>query len=148
MLIQTITGESIPVDRGPGVDPVYAGTVNGEGTLEAQASGPVGDSLISRIVASVREAQSGRAPVERRITRFAAVYTPVVVILSLLVMLVPPLLLLGARAGGGVPDWLLWHTWFYRGLVILVIACPWRRWSSPHRWQSSAVWRSCGGGES
>ncbi len=67
---KTITGESMPVVRGPG-DPVYAGTVNGEGTLEVRASGPVSDALISRVVAQVRASQSGRAPIERRISRFA-----------------------------------------------------------------------------
>ncbi|MGC8638703.1 MAG: heavy metal translocating P-type ATPase [Isosphaeraceae bacterium] len=119
---KAITGESIPVECGPG-DPVYAGTVNGEGTLEVEASGPLGDALITRIVAMVREAQSGRAVVERRITRFAAIYTPAVVMLSILVMLVPPFLL-WASVGGGVPGWPTWYTWFDRGLVILVIACP------------------------
>ena len=87
---KTITGESVPVVREPG-DPVYAGTVNGEGTLEVRASGPVGDALISRVVAQVRASQAGRAPIERRISRFAAIYTPIVVGLSLLVMLGPPL---------------------------------------------------------
>ena len=117
---KTITGESVPVVRGPG-DPVYAGTVNGEGTLEIRASGPVSDALISRVVAQVRASQSGRAPIERRISRFAAVYTPMVVGLSLLVMLGPPLL---AAFGGHGWDWDLFREWFGRGLVVLVIACP------------------------
>jgi Cd2+/Zn2+-exporting ATPase len=117
---KTITGESIPVECGPG-DPVYAGTVNGDGTLEVRASGPVSEALISQIVAMVREAQTGRAPTERRIGRFAAVYTPVVVVLSLLVMLIPPPWI---WASGNATGWILWQTWFYRGLVILVIACP------------------------
>jgi Zn2+/Cd2+-exporting ATPase len=119
---KTITGESVPVERGPG-DSVYAGTVSGEGTLEIEACGPVSNSLISRIVAQVREAQAGRAPVERRISRFAAIYTPVVVVLSLLVMVVPPLLN-WAAGSGSMPPWPVWHAWFYKGLVILVIACP------------------------
>src|SRR5208282_2043686 len=120
---KTITGESVPVERGPG-DAVYAGTVSGEGTLEIEACGPVSDSLISRIVAQVREAQAGRAAVERRISRFAAIYTPVVVVLSLLVMVVPPLLIWAAAGAGSMPPWPLWHAWFYKGLVILVIATP------------------------
>ena len=120
---KTITGESVPVERGPG-DSVYAGTVSGEGTLEIEACGPVSGSLISRIVAQVREAQAGRAAVERRISRFAAIYTPVVVVLSLLVMVVPPLLIWAAAGAGSMPPWPLWHAWFYKGLVILVIACP------------------------
>jgi Cd2+/Zn2+-exporting ATPase len=118
---KAITGESVPVTRGPG-ESVYAGTVNGEGTLEIEASGPLSDALISRIVAQVREAQSGRATIERRIDRFARIYTPAVVLLSMMVMFLPPLLGLAvgdqAAAGG------LWSGWFSRGLVILVIACP------------------------
>ena len=86
---KTITGESVPVLREVG-DPVYAGTINGEGTLEVTASGPASDALVSRVVAQVRESQAGRAPIERRISRFAAVYTPLVIGLAILVMLVPP----------------------------------------------------------
>ena len=114
---KTITGESVPVLREPG-DPVFAGTVNGEGTLEVEAAGPLGEALISRIIAGVREAQGRRAPAERRIGRFAAVYTPVVVVLSLAVMLVPPLV---STLAGHPADW---AGWFSRGLVVLVIACP------------------------
>jgi len=119
---KTITGESVPVVREEG-DPVYAGTVNGDGTLEVTAAGPVGDALISRIVAQVRSAQAGRAPIERRITRFAAVYTPLVVGLSFLVMVGPPLVSF-AVGGDGAWDWGVWREWFGRGLVVLVIACP------------------------
>ena len=57
---KTITGESVAVLREPG-DPVFAGTINGDGTLEVKASGPVGDALISRVVAQVRASQAGRA---------------------------------------------------------------------------------------
>jgi Cd2+/Zn2+-exporting ATPase len=118
---KTITGESIPVDRGAG-DTVFAGTVNGEGTLEVKAAGPVSGALVSRIVTQVREAQAGRAAVERRITRFAAYYTPAVVVLALLIMILPPLFL---RVFPAVPlPSSSWYDWFYRGLVVLVIACP------------------------
>jgi Cd2+/Zn2+-exporting ATPase len=119
---KTITGESVPVLREAG-DPVYAGTLNGDGTLEVTASGPVGDAVISRVVAQVRAAQSGHAPIERRISRFAAVYTPLVMALSVLVMLVPPILTLASRATSGESSE-VWRDWFGRGLVILVIACP------------------------
>ena len=119
---KTITGESVPVVREPG-DPVFAGTVNGEGTLEVLASGPVGDALISRVVDQVRANQAGRAPIERRISRFASVYTPIVVGLSLLVMVVPPLLALVQGDVSGW-DWSLFRESFSRGLVVLVIACP------------------------
>ena len=119
---KTITGESVPVSRGPG-ELVHAGTVNGEGTLEVEASGPLDDALITRIVEQVRAAQAGRAPVERRISRFARYYTPAVVIVAVLVMTVPPLqawLFGGAQA----VSWPLFREWFMRGLVVLVIACP------------------------
>jgi Cd2+/Zn2+-exporting ATPase len=115
---KTITGESVPVPRGPG-ETVFAGTVNGEGALEVEAAGPLGSALISRIIAQVRSAQSSRAPVERRIGRFATVYTPAVMVIAGLIMVVPPLVRLGtAEADPG------WATWFARGLVVLVIACP------------------------
>ena len=119
---KTITGESVPIVREPG-DPVYAGTISNDGTLEVIATGPVGDAVISRVVAQVRATQSGRAPIERRISRFAAVYTPLVMGLSLIIMIVPPLM---ARALGGAHsgNWGGWADWFGRGLVVLVIACP------------------------
>ena len=121
---KAITGESVPIERGPS-DPVYAGTTIGEGTLEVEASGPASDALITRIVNQVREAQAGRAVIERRISRFARFYTPAVVLLSALVMVIPPLLLLagsGGQGAGWAPE--VWHDWFYKGLIILVIACP------------------------
>ena len=119
---KTITGESVPVLREEG-DLVYAGTINGDGTLEVTASGPVGDALISRVIAQVRASQAGRAPIERRISRFAAVYTPIVITLSLLVMLLPPLWVL-ATGGPTAADGGAWREWFGRGLVVLVTACP------------------------
>jgi Cd2+/Zn2+-exporting ATPase len=119
---KTITGESQPVLREAG-NPVYAGTINGEGTLEVTAAAPASDALIARVVAQVRSAQASRAPIERRITRFAAVYTPIVMGLSLLVMVVPPLVSWGFGAQG-TWDWGIWREWFGRGLVVLVIACP------------------------
>jgi Cd2+/Zn2+-exporting ATPase len=114
---KAITGESVPITRERG-DVVFAGTVNGEGVLEIEASGPVGDALISRVIAQVREAQAGKAPVERRLARFAAWYTPMVVAVAVVVMLGLPLARLAAGANAG------WFDGFSRGLVVLVIACP------------------------
>jgi Cd2+/Zn2+-exporting ATPase len=111
---KAITGESVPVLREPG-DEVFAGTVNGDGTLEVEATKPLDDSVVARVVERVRQAQAGRTPVERTIERFATFYTPAVVVLALLVMVVPPLLL--SDTGG-------WRHWFNQGLVVLVIACP------------------------
>jgi Cd2+/Zn2+-exporting ATPase len=119
---KTITGESVPVLREPG-DPVYAGTVNGEGTLQVSAAGPAGDAVIARVIAQVRESQAGRAPIERKISRFAAVYTPIVIMLAILVTLIPPLAAL-ATGDWGALSWAVCREWFSRGLVVLVIACP------------------------
>jgi Cd2+/Zn2+-exporting ATPase len=114
---KAITGESVPVLREVG-DDVFAGSVNGEGALEIEASGTLDDSLIAKVADRVRQAQAARAPVERTVERFASWYTPMVVLVSLVVMLAPPLF----RVATGVPgDWAIW---FGRGLVVLVIACP------------------------
>jgi len=115
---KAITGESVPVLREPG-DQVFAGTVNGDGAIEVEASGPLGDALISRVIAQVREAQAGKAPVERRLASFASWYTPLVVAAALSVMILAPPL---AHLATGRPT--DWSAWFSRGLVVLVIACP------------------------
>jgi Cd2+/Zn2+-exporting ATPase len=119
---KAITGESVPVLREES-DPVYAGTINGDGTLEITAAGPVRDAVISRVLAQVRSAQTGHAPIERRISRFAAVYTPMVVGLAILVMVVPPVIAFATR-GDSASNFGAWRDWFGRGLVVLVIACP------------------------
>ena len=114
---RAITGESVPVLREEG-DAVHAGSVNGDGALEIEAGGPLEDALISRVAERVRQAQAARAPVERTVERFANVYTPIVALMSLAVMLAAPLVQLATGHPGD------WATWFGRGLVILVIACP------------------------
>lgn len=107
-----ITGESIPVEKEPGAQ-VFAGTVNGEGALEVRSTRPASDTTLARIIHSVAEAQASRAPSQTFVDRFARVYTPVVVGAAFLIFLLPPLLGLGA-----------WGEWFYRALVLLVVACP------------------------
>ncbi|MCC6905507.1 MAG: cation-translocating P-type ATPase [Anaerolineae bacterium] len=113
-----VTGESLPVNRKPG-DPVFAGTINGDGVLEVEVERAASDSTISRIVRLVEQAQSQRSSAERFIDRFAGWYTPLVVVLAALVALVPPLLL-----GGPLLDTPDTHGWLYRAFALLIIACP------------------------
>jgi len=114
-----ITGESVPVTRGPD-DEVFAGTINGAGALEIETARAAGDSTISQIVRLVEEAQSRRSPAERFIDRFARWYTPAVVALAALLAVVPPLFF-GAPFFD-LPDGT--HGWLYRALALLIVACP------------------------
>ncbi len=106
-----ITGESLPSAKEPG-DPVYAGTVNRDGTLEIEVTRAANDTTLARIIRRVEEAQTRRAPTERWVDRFARVYTPLMMALAAVVAVVPPLVFGDFAA------------WFYRALVLLVIACP------------------------
>jgi len=122
-----ITGESVPVDRGPG-DEVYAGTFTETGYLELEATTDAAGTTLSRIIDLVREAQAEPTETEQFVDRFATYYTPAVVALAVLTAAVPPLLIDGSATVGlaGLThtftgDWL---TWFVRGLTLLVIACP------------------------
>lgn len=107
-----ITGESLPVGKAAG-DEVFAGTVNQEGSLEIRVTAPANDSMLARIIHAVEEAQSERAPIQRLVDRFAAIYTPAVFVLALAVAVLLPVFsettLLQA---------------VYKALVLLVIACP------------------------
>lgn len=89
------------------------GTLNGEGALEVRSTRPAADTTLARIIHSVEEAQASRAPSQSFVDRFARVYTPTVVAAAVALALLPPLLGLGG-----------WGEWFYRALVLLVVACP------------------------
>lgn len=114
-----VTGESMPVPKEPG-SPVFGATVNGAGALEVRVTHAFHESVVARIARMVTEARSKRAPIERLVDRFAAVYTPAVVVLAAAVAFLPPLLLGQPLLGeiDGRPGWL------YRGLALLVVACP------------------------
>lgn len=107
-----ITGESIPIDKQAGAE-VFAGSVNAQGLLEVRVTKLVEDTTLARIIHAVEEAQATRAPSQSFVDRFSRVYTPAVVGAAVLVFLLPP-----------VVGWGAWSTWFYRSLMMLVIACP------------------------
>ena len=107
-----ITGESMPVEKKSG-DTVFAGTINGEGSLEAKVTKASTDTTLAKIIKLVGEAQGQKAPSQRFVDRFAKIYTPAVFVVAILVLLSGPLLFNGA-----------WLEWTYRALVLLVIACP------------------------
>lgn len=107
-----VTGESVPVAKEPGAA-VYAGSINANGELQVEITRTAADNTIARIIRMVEEAQAAKAPTARFIDRFSRWYTPAAMVVSALVILVPPMLL-GAD----------WFTWVYRGLAVLLIACP------------------------
>ncbi|MBB4842216.1 Cd2+/Zn2+-exporting ATPase [Paucibacter oligotrophus] len=107
-----VTGESVPVDKTVG-DELYAGTINQNAALEFRVTALAGDSTLARVIHAVEEAQASRAPTQRFVDRFAALYTPAVFVLALALALLAP--------------WLLGWSWtqsVYKALVLLVIACP------------------------
>ncbi len=107
-----ITGESLPATKQEG-DEVFAGTINNEGFLEVRVTKLSGETVLSKIVKMVEEAQRLKSPTEKFIDRFARIYTPAVILLALGVALIPPFLL----------GWDL-YAWVYRALTLLVTSCP------------------------
>ncbi len=107
-----ITGESTPIEKGTG-DEVFAGTINHDGAIVVRVTHAAGETVLAGIVRLVEQAQQQRSRSEQFVERFARWYTPAAVIGAALLCVVPPLVF-GAA----------WSTWFYRSLVLLVIACP------------------------
>jgi Cd2+/Zn2+-exporting ATPase len=107
-----ITGESVPVAKGPGAG-VYAGSINADGALTIAVAAEASDTTLARIVRLVTEAEAGKAPTARFIDRFSRFYTPAVLAVAALVAVVPPL------AFGGDP-----LAWIYKALALLLIGCP------------------------
>jgi len=107
----SITGEPVPVSVGPG-DSVTSGYVNTESLLTVRAEKALSESMVTRILNSVENAAAGKPKIDRFITRFSRVYTPVVVAVALAVAVVPPLM--GED----------WHYWTYTALSFLVMSCP------------------------
>jgi len=107
-----ITGESVPVTKHAG-DEVYAGTINNEGFLEIKVTRKSDETLLSRIVKFVEEAQKKKSSTERFIDKFSKYYTPSVMLLAVIVATVPTFVF-------RFP----FDEWFYKALVLLVVSCP------------------------
>lgn len=107
-----ISGESLPRVKSSG-EKVFAGSINGESALQVRVEKMPADNSIARIIHLIEQAQASKAPTARFIETFSRYYTPVVMLLAALVVLLPPL-----WAGAD------WQTWLYRGLALLLIACP------------------------
>ena len=107
-----LTGESVPVDKKAN-DPLMAGSIVNDRVIEIQITSAQGENAIDRILHLIEEAESRKAPLERFLDKFSRWYTPAMMLLSLLVIIIPPLMF-GQS----------WDTWIYRGLAMLLIACP------------------------
>lgn len=106
-----ITGESVPVSAKPGSQ-VLSGCVNLEGLLTLQVEKPLSESMVTRILNSVEHAAASKPKIDRFITRFARVYTPIVIALAAATALIPSLI-----TGN-------WTYWVYTALSFLVMSCP------------------------
>ena len=112
---KALTGESVPRDLAPG-DSILSGCVNLTGAVKVRTVKAFGESTVSRIIELVEHAGERKSRSEAFITRFARVYTPIVVIAALLLAVVPPLF-----SGSFLQAF---PTWLYRALMFLVVSCP------------------------
>ena len=108
-----LTGESVPRKIVVN-DEILSGGINTSGVLKVKVTKKFGESTVSRILEMVENAASKKANTEKFITKFAKVYTPIVVALAILIAVVPSIFIKDA----------LFSTWLYRALVFLVVSCP------------------------
>lgn len=113
---RALTGESMPKDIGVG-EAVISGCVNLSGVITVKVTKEYGESTVSKILELVELSSAYKSKSENFITRFARVYTPIVVICAALLALLPPLFL-------GMGDLNIWRDWVYRAMTFLVISCP------------------------
>lgn len=106
-----LTGESLPRDIKVG-DNVISGCVNMSGLIRVRTTGTFGESTVSKILQLVENSDNGKANTEKFITRFAKIYTPIVVACAVLLAVIPSII-----TGE-------WMTWINRALIFLVISCP------------------------
>lgn len=116
-----LTGESIPRRVSVGSE-VLSGSINKQGVLEIRTTRHAGDSALARILDLVENATENKTKSEQFVTRFARVYTPIVVYSAIALALIPSLII-GFKTGNW--NWqATWNTWVYRALMFLVVSCP------------------------
>lgn len=108
----SITGEGIPADKKKG-DEVFSGTINGQGALEIEVTKRAEETIISKIIHLVQEAQNEKPPSQLFVERFEGIYAKVVVTAAVLLMTLPPYLF----------NW-TWNDTIYRAMIFLVVASP------------------------
>ena len=108
-----LTGESVPREVNVGSE-ILSGAINNNGVLKVKVNKEYGQSTVARILELVENASNKKAPTEKFITKFAKVYTPIVVAISVLVAVIPPLVIKDAT----------FSEWIYKALSILVVSCP------------------------
>ncbi len=114
----SITGESLPQSASKD-DKILSGVVNIESPITIKATKTYGDSTVAKILDMVENATNKKTKSEKFITKFAKIYTPIVISLAFLVAIVPPIFF-GIKDG----NWATWSDWIYRGASMLVISCP------------------------
>ena len=112
-----LTGEALPRDVEPG-SAILSGSINLNGLIKVRTTKEFGESTASKILELIEDASSRKSKSENFITKFARVYTPIVVYAAAALALLPPLFL---TLTGGQP---MWGEWFYRALTFLIISCP------------------------
>lgn len=119
---KALTGESMPVNVETGSE-ILSGSVNLNGLIRVEVSGEYAVSTVAKILDLVENQTAKKAKTENFITKFAKVYTPIVVGLAVALAVIPPLVT-ALFAGGSIGDPALWKQWVYRALTFLVVSCP------------------------
>ena len=112
----SLTGEAYPVFKAKG-DKVRSGTLLSEGSLRIQVTVDYENSTSARLIHLIEEGVEEKSKTQRFITKFAKVYTPIVIVLAVLLAVIPPLFM-------GIGDGAIWSKWIYVALSALVISCP------------------------
>ena len=108
-----LTGESVPREVTIGNE-ILSGSINNNGVLKVKVYKEFRESTVARILELVENASNKKAPTEKFITKFAKVYTPIVVAIAVLVAIIPPIIIKDAT----------FSEWIYKALSILVVSCP------------------------